>query len=583
MKRSPLLWFVSAMGISLLLAQGLLLILLTHNIREQRLQELRIYLKSLTQLLAGSARAADGPADPLLSEINGLEATDPNLRIEVLDSQGKVLSASGRAGVVQDPGPSPELLPAAKEGYYVLERYSAVAGHTLVVAASPLKGPAGGLLGYVRVSASLELLEDILSELTLGFWLSCLAVGLGVFFVALWQARRQGSELQKLVAQSAAFAQGEPWADLYLSSSPELRLVSTAFHKTHRMLEQKLVTVKVQRDELAAVLDGMVEAVVVLDTGLVVKSMNPSARRLFPTVAPPEGQSFIQVCRHSALDDLARTLASGTSPLRAEIVLADLQTTLQVQAASLADAGRSWGAVFVLSDMTQLKRLEVMRRDFVANVSHELKTPLTTIKGYVETLQEGALDQPEIARNFLAVIERHADRMALIVDDLLILSRIETSPPTEGELREVDLTELAAAVVQAYRDRAVKAKIRLKLKAIGSVRRLVFPLLLEQALGNLLDNALKFSPPKAVVTVAVRETGGRAELSVVDSGPGIPQVDQQRVFERFYRTESSRSTEGTGLGLAIVKHVVLLHRGTVTLASPPVGKTLGTKFRIVLP
>jgi signal transduction histidine kinase len=108
-------------------------------------------------------------------------------------------------------------------------------------------------------------------------------------------------------------------------------------------------------------------------------------------------------------------------------------------------------------------------------------------------------------------------------------------------------------------------------------------LILEQALGNLLDNALKFSPPKAVVTVAVRETGGRAELSVVDSGPGIPQVDQQRVFERFYRTESSRSTEGTGLGLAIVKHVVLLHRGTVTLASPPVGKTLGTKFRIVLP
>ena len=583
MKRSPLLWFVSAMGISLVLTQGLLLAFLAQNLRQERLQQLRIYLKTLTLLLSAPQDEVSGPPATLVSKTKGLEALEPSLRLEVLDPQGKVLSASGQAGPIQDLGPSPELRLASKESFYFLERYSPVAGHTVAVAAAPLKDTSGALVGYIRVNASLELLEATLGELTLGFWLTSLIVGLIVLLLAFRQARYQGSELQKLVAQSVAFAQGDPWIDLYLTSSPELRLVSTALHKTHRRLDQRLAEMKVQRDELGAVLDGMVEAVVVLDTGLLVKSMNPSARRLFPTVAPPEGQSFIQVCRHSALDDLARSLASGNSPLRAEIVLADLQTTLQVQAASLADAGRSWGAVFVLSDMTQLKRLEVMRKDFVANVSHELKTPLTTIKGYVETLQEGALDQPETARNFLGVIERHADRMGLIVDDLLILSRIENSPPAEGELREVDLTELAAAVVQAYRARAEKAKIRLKMKASGPVRRSVFPLLLEQALGNLLDNALKFSPPRAIVTVSVRQTGGRAELGVVDSGPGIPQVDQQRVFERFYRTESGRATEGTGLGLSIVKHIVLLHRGSVTLASPPAGKDSGTKFLIVLP
>jgi two-component system phosphate regulon sensor histidine kinase PhoR len=392
--------------------------------------------------------------------------------------------------------------------------------------------------------------------------------------------------MASLIRNSGAFARGEAYEKVYVERPRELRLLSLALNKLYDQLEDRIGTVNRQRDELAAILTGMVEAVVVLDNQLCIKTMNPAARRLFPFDRDPVGVSLIEVCRNSALDAFARgLLAEEDAPSRTEIVLRDQETTLQLQGALLRhDEGKRWGVVLVMVDITQLKRLEAMRRDFVSNVSHELKTPITNILGYVETLADGAIDNPQAARPFLETIQRHAGRLNLIVDDLLILTRLENSPPQEGEKRPVDLVELVPGALPLLEEKARGRRVTLETQLPpGPVTQSAYPVLLEQALVNLVDNAVKFSPEGSRVTVAVLSAPGADEIQVDDEGPGIAENEQKRIFERFYRTEKGRSTPGTGLGLAIVKHILHLHRGTVTVDSPVPGTGRGTRFTLRLP
>jgi two-component system phosphate regulon sensor histidine kinase PhoR len=503
-----------------------------------------------------------------------------------LDARGKVLrdTLPASLGAVES-AVSPELEQARRtgsEGW--AERYvSGMEGRQLVFAL-PVTGD-GQILGFVRIATPLQGLPQALDS----WWLVVLGVNLVLFLAlatAAWfSARRFSRSLSALVANSGSFARGEAYSKLFVPKPAELRTLSVGLNSLYSRLEERLTNIGRQKDELLAILTSMVEGVIVLDKALVIGTMNPAARRLFPTARSPEGQSLIEVARNSALDDLARSLTSRPEETqRAELLMSDLQTTLQVQGAPLlGPSGQVWGVVLVMSDITQLKRLEVMRRDFVANVSHELKTPLTTIQGFAETLLDGALQDQQRASEFLSVIAKQADRLALIVDDLLILTRLENSPPQAGELREVDLGELAATVVAAFSARARELKVKLQLETHPSSRLWVFPLLLEQALGNLLDNALKFSPAGSRVTLEIRSDVESVWIEVRDTGPGISEADQQRVFERFYRAEATRATTGTGLGLAIVKHILLIHRGTVTLSSPPSGQRKGTSFVLKLP
>ena len=238
------------------------------------------------------------------------------------------------------------------------------------------------------------------------------------------------------------------------------------------------------------------------------------------------------------------------------------------------------GTLLVLNDVTRLRRLERVRKDFVANVSHEIKTPLTAIKGFVETLQNGALKDSQEAEKFLHIIARHVDRLDAIVMDLLDLSRIEDQETMQ--LTSLDLGQIAEAALLLCQPKATSKKIKLKVNIDQPVFSPVDDRMIEQALINLIENAVKYSPQNGEVRIVVNAGDNENTICVEDDGIGIPQKDQPRIFERFFRVDRARSRQmgGTGLGLAIVKHIVTLHGGRVTVESE-LGR--GSRFTIHLP
>ena len=257
---------------------------------------------------------------------------------------------------------------------------------------------------------------------------------------------------------------------------------------------------------------------------------------------------------------------------------------LQANGTALRDpAGRGIGAVIVLNDVSRLRQLENMRRDFAANVSHELKTPIASIKGFVETLLDGAMHNPDDAERFLRIIARQADRLNAIIEDLLSLSRIEK----EGEaadivLQAAALQETLTAAIHNVEGKAAERGIAIQLSGEPNLEAKINAPLLEQAVTNLLDNAIKYSEAESRVELNVSARGGEILIEVCDRGCGIAEEHLSRLFERFYRVDRARSRKlgGTGLGLAIVKHIVLAHRGQVAVESTP---EVGSIFTIHLP
>lgn len=237
----------------------------------------------------------------------------------------------------------------------------------------------------------------------------------------------------------------------------------------------------------------------------------------------------------------------------------------------------------VFNDVSQMRRLENMRRDFVANVSHEIKTPLTAIKGFVETLQQGKVDKAEENERFLGIIQKHVDRLNSIVEDLLALSRIEQKDEQkEINFEPAKMVDVCQAAIQLCRPKAEEKKIRIDLDCEKDTTAIFDPTLIEQAVVNLLDNALKYSEPQGTVLVKSHQQNSEIIISVQDHGIGIAQKHLSRLFERFYRVDKARSRNlgGTGLGLAIVKHIAQAHGGHVTVESK-LGE--GSRFSIYLP
>ena len=585
-RTSFLLKFLSALALLLLVTQTILLIFFTQRIRHD-LQEVTLTsLRTAAQLLKEWARpdlVALFRGEP--REILGRVSNRAGYRISLVDAQGTLLQDTHLTpGVFHDDGGT-ELDQARQTGEGWSSGYSKVLDKPLLTYALAFHED-GPLLGYIRMSTPIDGLNSTLGGLFI-FFLTVSFGAMSIVFLMAWLYSRNFSRSMGILIRNAgAFARGEVYEKVYVDRPRELRLLSLGLNKLYDQLEDRIAVVNSQRDELAAILSGMVEALIVLDNQLKIKTMNPAARRLFPFDRDPVGVSLIEVCRHSSLDEFARRLLGEDleSP-RTEIVLRDLQTTLQLQGAALKnELGRRWGVVLVMIDITTLKRLEGMRRDFVSNVSHELKTPITNILGYVETLNDGAIDDPGRARPFLETIHRHADRLNMIIDDLLILTRLENSPPQDGERRSVDLNDLIRGAVRLLEEKTRSRKVDIDAVLLpGKPLLKAYPLLLEQALVNLLDNAVKFSPEGSQVRVRLVSLPDSYTLEVADAGPGIPENEQARIFERFYRTEKGRTTPGTGLGLAIVKHIMVLHRGTVTVESPVAATGLGSGFTLSLP
>jgi two-component system phosphate regulon sensor histidine kinase PhoR len=327
------------------------------------------------------------------------------------------------------------------------------------------------------------------------------------------------------------------------------------------------------------------EGVLAIDPDERILKLNAAAASLLKVDAErAQGRSVYEVIRDANLLRFIGAVLASAQPLEEEIVLWDAgERFMQAHGTILRDEnGRGIGALVVMNDVTRLRRLEAVRRDFVANVSHELKTPVTSIKGFVETLQDGAVDNPADARHFLEIIARHADRLNAIIDDLLLLSRVEEAQAPELVLEPTPLCDVLLAAMQDCEDKAKEKRIPVSLTCPeGSVARINAPLL-EQAVVNLLDNAIAYSEPERPVAIEVGETEDEKSIAVRDAGCGIAAEHLSRIFERFYRVDKGRSRKlgGTGLGLAIVKHIAQAHGGRVSVVSAP-GQ--GSTFTIHLP
>lgn len=340
-----------------------------------------------------------------------------------------------------------------------------------------------------------------------------------------------------------------------------------------------------EASRIAAIFDRMIDGVIIVGPDGQIRFANRAAAVLFESRQPMTGRSVLEATRHHEIAAVVRRLEEQPEVLDHEVRLERLgeSRVLHINALALLGAeGSRDGALLVVHDITRLRQLESVRQDFVANVSHELRTPLSLIKGAAETLIDGGRKDPAITTRFLEIIEKNANRLTLLIDDLLLLSRLD-SGRLELQLHEVPL---ARAIQEALDDAALVARARevtLRHEAPADLAARADPDRLRQVLTNLVDNAIKYGRAQGFVTVSARMIGaGFLEVAVHDDGPGIPPEAQARIFERFFRIDKARSREqgGTGLGLAIVKNVVEAHRGSVRVESSP---AKGTTFFFTLP
>jgi two-component system phosphate regulon sensor histidine kinase PhoR len=411
-------------------------------------------------------------------------------------------------------------------------------------------------------------------------------VALLALMVTFAISRQYGRKMQELKQGAARLAEGELAHRLAIPDSEELAGLAESLNRMAAQLESRLQTVVSQRNQLETVLSSMLEGVIAVSRDERILSVNQAAARWFDL--DPEkvrDRSLPEAIRTLAIQKFVKRSLTSRTPVEDDVtVYRNGERILNIKSAPLLDVGpEPIGMLLVFSDVTQLRRLEDMRREFVANVSHEIKTPLTAIKGFVETLHHNIVDTPEEARRFLGIISKHVERLNTIIEDLLMLSRIENEGE-RGDIRRENtrLHDILCDAAQICRPQADEKRIRIEIAGDEELAAMVDPVLLEQAVVNLLDNAVKYSNPEKPVRVLARTADHEIQIQVQDHGIGIEKKHLPRLFERFYRVDKARSRAlgGTGLGLAIVKHIAQAHGGHVAVESRP-GE--GSRFTIHLP
>ncbi|MFM8282350.1 MAG: ATP-binding protein [Planctomycetaceae bacterium] len=515
--------------------------------------------------VAGGIAAAAGSSTDVGTAIDRARAAAPTLDIDVTPPDDD--AASGR----EPPGRS-RLYDAATRR------------RRLFVVRTVGDGPAAGT--RIRVGADAadddgSLLRGQRSLLAWQLSWAALAAALGLF-----AARRMARPVEEMSQAATRLAGGAEAATLPGAETRELADLAAAIGALHRQLVERGLTIGRQGTQQQAVLGSMIEGVLAIDSKQRVVSLNGAAADLLGLDgATAIGRPLHDTIRNPDLRRFALLAIDCRSPVEDGIVLRGPRPrTIRVRGTALRDVSGEGGAVIVLDDITDLQHLENVRRDFVANVSHELKTPVSSIKGFVETLLDGAADDPVDAKRFLQIIARQADRLGSIIDDLLSLSRIEQQEGAGSlPVERIALEQVLGMVIGDCLPRARDRGIDLITECPADLAAEVNAPLLEQALINLVDNAIKFSEPgRRVWVTAVADGDTAIRLAVRDEGCGIEEEHLPRLFERFYRIDKGRSRKlgGTGLGLSIVKHIAQAHGGGVGVESRP---GVGSTFMIRLP
>ncbi len=505
-------------------------------------------------------------------------------RITVVLADGRVLADSDEDPLRMDNhAQRPEILTAftGREGLSI--RFSQTLGQTLMYVALPVSVD-GQLLGCVRTAMPLSDIDRTFRVIHWKMLVGGLLIALLAAPICWWMSRRISRPLEQMTAGAQQISRGEFSVLLEEAGSEESSRLAAAMNQMARQLSERIEREVKQRSEIEAILGCMVEGIIAVDNDERVIRLNMAAAELFGVSSKRQpGRPIQEVIRQSDLQRFVQQALDLQEPLEEELVLhGPRQRYLHVQATPLTGSvDERIGVLIVLHDLTRLRQLESVRRDFVANVSHELKTPITAIRGAVETLLDDAED--EACKRFLGIIFKQSERLNALVEDLLDLSRIEQGVLADSwELQTAPLLPVLVSSRTACESLIAKRQIELKIFCPAKLRARINPPLLEQAVINLLTNAIKYSAENSRVVIDVAQLEEQISIRVQDFGCGIAKEHLPRLFERFYRVDLARSRNlgGTGLGLAIVKHVVQAHRGEVRVTSTP-GE--GSCFTILLP
>lgn len=568
----------SAGALSLLVAT----LLISITLRRQMNASIERNLLSETRLAAELLSHRESPATPqeLDEEADRLGSYVAG-RVTFMAPDGTVIGDSAEDGAalaaMENHGQRPEVLEALKTGMGMVRRSSATVGVDMLYCAVSVNHPA---IAVVRLALPLTEVDDQLRTVrrvaTIGL---AVALAVSIVLAFVFSAPLAG-RVREIAERAMRYGSGEVHQPPYDYGDDELGTVGRVLDQSVQELGTRLGELARDQARMEAILSGMVEGVLVVDDQGRLQLVNRAARRMLVLEGPVERRHYLEAVRHPGITAQVGAALQGREPDGLELSLAaDTRTFIARSAPVRSTSGN--GAVLVLHDITDLRRADQVRRDFVANVSHELRTPLTAIRGYVEALLDDPPD-PADRRKFLEIIARHSGRMERLVKDLLRLARLDAGQERLAS-EECDaatlfngvLTELAGSIEGKHQRTVMRVDPDATSVFADSGK-------MHDALRNLVQNASTYAPDGSTISLEACTDGAAVVLRVTDEGPGLPESDLSRVFERFYRVDRSRARDpgGTGLGLAIVKHLVELHGGTAAAANRPGG---GAIFSIRLP
>jgi len=569
--------FTSAL-IALVVAGALFVTVMRRQI-DARIENTLVAEARLAADLLGST-TADSAAAELDEEADRIGELI-GARVTFIAPDGRVVGDSSEpfdalAGM-ENHAQRPEVIDARRAGIGRSQRYSETLKIDMSYVAVPVKHPA---IAFVRVALPLTTIRQQLRPV-LTATLAALSVALVGGALIAWLFSARIGQRVRLITEVARHYRGGNLTPPGLGfGDDELGDVARALDESMQEVARRLDEQMRDRARMEAILGGMVEGVIIVGAQGRLQLVNHAARKMLKLDEPAIGRPYVETIRHPAIAELVAAVLFGRAPEPLQLSPPrDPSRTILARAAPATGTGAQ-GVVLVLLDITDLRRADQIRRDFVANVSHELRTPLTAIRGYVEALADGGTSAEE-SRRFLDIITRHTERMERLVKDLLRLARLDAGQETleviACETRGL-IDNVIADVMPSADQRGQRFEVAV---AAGGEAVRADPAKLHDALRNLVANAITYAPERSTIRIDAAPVSDRVAITVADEGPGIPEQDLTRVFERFYRVEKSRARDpgGTGLGLAIVKHLVELHGGTVRADNGPRG---GARFTITL-
>ncbi|MFO8101977.1 MAG: ATP-binding protein [Dehalococcoidia bacterium] len=565
----------------ILLSMGISGFYVVDFVRDERIDDLKSQLEGEALLIAeASLPDIENPSIEELDNLAEILGERIDARVTIIGNDGTVFGDSD-----EDPASMEnhlnrlEVQEALSTGVGESQRYSTTVDDRLMYVAVPVEVN-GTVLGVARVALSTTDVDNSVASLQRNVGIAIGVAAAFTILIALYIARSTTRPLKALTNAAKRISAGELEQTIYPETQDESAELAEAFNEMARNLKALFQDLSVERNKLAAVLDAMVDGVVMTDVSGTVVMANPAAGKMFGfEESAAAGRRLIEIIPDHEVDEIFRSYSSTGEVQVRQIEQVPKGRLLQVIVSPVA-YHEAMGSLLIFQDLTQVRRLQSVRQNFIANISHELRTPLASIKAVTETMSEGLVNDPEMARQFLAKIDSETDRMTQMVRELAELSRIETGQ-MELQLAPLDINSVVEECIS-------RLEPQIDRKQINLVRSLGQDLpgvraeneRIQQVLTNLLHNAIKFTPGGGEIRVSTVPEDDGVVVSIADNGVGISPDDLPHVFERFYKADKARSSEGTGLGLAIAKHLVQVHGGRIWAESGP---EPGTTFSFKLP